>query len=259
MPDKEESKEYAVPIPSLFEAIGLRRGELYFSPKECAIAFHTQDEARTERQKAIVKRVTYARIKAYYFEHAPTPKNVQKIIRIMNDIDDVEDIMSTASFAAFAAGIVVPPAAGVLLPLSATTYTATIPMNMTQAALGLTTGPAGAKRAIESLAELLPNGKLKKAKMSKLVAKMPKFLRARYAKVISRIQDKIIEKTTKLPISQLKKMNAEQLMNYAIAQAKVLGIAKIDLTSHPSRDAANRLYQRLGFELRDTNAYRLVL
>ena len=30
----------------------------------------------------------------------------------------------------------------------------------------------------------------------------------------------------------------------------------MDLTSRPSREAANRLYQKLGFELRTTNVYR---
>src|SRR5438270_13832749 len=33
----------------------------------------------------------------------------------------------------------------------------------------------------------------------------------------------------------------------------------VDLTSRPSREAANRLYQRLGFKQRDTNVYRLEL
>jgi hypothetical protein len=31
------------------------------------------------------------------------------------------------------------------------------------------------------------------------------------------------------------------------------------LTSRPSREAANRLYLRLGFEVRDTNVYRFSL
>ena len=35
-----------------------------------------------------------------------------------------------------------------------------------------------------------------------------------------------------------------------------LGAKTIDLTSRPSREAANRLYQRLGFEMRETNVYR---
>ena len=35
-----------------------------------------------------------------------------------------------------------------------------------------------------------------------------------------------------------------------------LGARSVDLTSRPSREAANRLYQRLGFERRETNVYR---
>ena len=34
------------------------------------------------------------------------------------------------------------------------------------------------------------------------------------------------------------------------------GARTVDLTSRPSREAANRLYQRLGFEPRSTNVYR---
>ncbi|TGV79236.1 GNAT family N-acetyltransferase, partial [Mesorhizobium sp. M00.F.Ca.ET.149.01.1.1] len=33
----------------------------------------------------------------------------------------------------------------------------------------------------------------------------------------------------------------------------------VDLTSRPSREAANRLYQRLGFQKRDSNVYRFSL
>ncbi|NCZ89134.1 MAG: GNAT family N-acetyltransferase, partial [Actinobacteria bacterium] len=33
----------------------------------------------------------------------------------------------------------------------------------------------------------------------------------------------------------------------------------VDLTSRPSRAAANRLYQRLGFVARETNVYRYEL
>ena len=42
----------------------------------------------------------------------------------------------------------------------------------------------------------------------------------------------------------------------ALAEAKRFGARTVDLTSRPSREAANRLYQRLGFELRTTNVYR---
>ena len=44
-----------------------------------------------------------------------------------------------------------------------------------------------------------------------------------------------------------------------LERARELGCATVDLTSRPSRDAANRLYQRVGFELRETNVYRKVL
>lgn len=37
------------------------------------------------------------------------------------------------------------------------------------------------------------------------------------------------------------------------------GAKTVDLTSRPSREAANRLYQRIGFEQRDTNVYRYSL
>jgi ribosomal protein S18 acetylase RimI-like enzyme len=42
----------------------------------------------------------------------------------------------------------------------------------------------------------------------------------------------------------------------AIAEAQRRGARTVDLTSRPSREAANRLYQRLGFALRETNVYR---
>jgi ribosomal protein S18 acetylase RimI-like enzyme len=44
-----------------------------------------------------------------------------------------------------------------------------------------------------------------------------------------------------------------------IDRARELGCATVDLTSRPSREAANRLYQKLGFEPRDTNVYRFDL
>jgi len=43
----------------------------------------------------------------------------------------------------------------------------------------------------------------------------------------------------------------------AIRLARAEGARTVDLTSRPSRAAANRLYERLGFELRDSRVYRL--
>ena len=47
-----------------------------------------------------------------------------------------------------------------------------------------------------------------------------------------------------------------ELTKAALATAADAGARTVDLTSRPSREAANRLYQRLGFERRDTNVYR---
>jgi ribosomal protein S18 acetylase RimI-like enzyme len=46
------------------------------------------------------------------------------------------------------------------------------------------------------------------------------------------------------------------LTRAAIDHAAALGARTVDLTSRPSREAANRLYQRLGFQIRETNVYR---
>ena len=48
----------------------------------------------------------------------------------------------------------------------------------------------------------------------------------------------------------------EALNRYAIDVAVEHGARTVDLTSRPSREAANRLYRRLGFEPRETNVLR---
>lgn len=48
----------------------------------------------------------------------------------------------------------------------------------------------------------------------------------------------------------------ESLNRAALERARALGAVTVDLTSRPSREAANRLYQRIGFVARDTNVYR---
>ena len=51
----------------------------------------------------------------------------------------------------------------------------------------------------------------------------------------------------------------EALNKAALAEAQSRGAITVELTSRPSREAANRLYQRLGFVVRDTNVYRYTL
>lgn len=46
------------------------------------------------------------------------------------------------------------------------------------------------------------------------------------------------------------------LVEAALRRARALGCRNVDLTSRPSREAANQLYRRLGFVERATNVYR---
>jgi ribosomal protein S18 acetylase RimI-like enzyme len=46
------------------------------------------------------------------------------------------------------------------------------------------------------------------------------------------------------------------LTEHAIQVAREHGAHSVDLTSRPSREAANALYQRVGFLQRETNVYR---
>jgi ribosomal protein S18 acetylase RimI-like enzyme len=49
---------------------------------------------------------------------------------------------------------------------------------------------------------------------------------------------------------------ARALNEHALRLAVARGARSVDLTSRPSREAANRLYQSIGFVGRDTNVYR---
>jgi ribosomal protein S18 acetylase RimI-like enzyme len=51
----------------------------------------------------------------------------------------------------------------------------------------------------------------------------------------------------------------EALTLRAVELAREAGARSVELTSRPTREAANRLYRRLGFEERETNVFRLTL
>ena len=51
----------------------------------------------------------------------------------------------------------------------------------------------------------------------------------------------------------------EALNRAALDRAREAGAITVELTSRPSREAANRLYLRMGFVTRDTNVYRYTL
>ena len=67
------------------------------------------------------------------------------------------------------------------------------------------------------------------------------------------IEDVVVAETHR------KKGIGKALTQHAIAVTKTKGTRTLDLTSRASREAANRLYQRLGFKLRDTLVYRYTL
>lgn len=50
-----------------------------------------------------------------------------------------------------------------------------------------------------------------------------------------------------------------KLVETAVSYARELGVARIELSSTPVRVAANKLYQSIGFKIRETNFYRLEL
>ena len=51
----------------------------------------------------------------------------------------------------------------------------------------------------------------------------------------------------------------EKLTREALRIAAEAGAKTVDLTSRPSREAAGRLYERLGFTIRDSRLYRFTL
>jgi len=67
------------------------------------------------------------------------------------------------------------------------------------------------------------------------------------------IEDVVVDST------QRGKGIGEALTREALRVALEAEATTVDLTSRPSREAANRLYQRIGFELRTTNIYRYTL
>ena len=67
------------------------------------------------------------------------------------------------------------------------------------------------------------------------------------------IEDVIVDQT------QRSKGIGEALTRAALTRAAELGAKTVDLTSRPSREAANRLYQRVGFKLRESNLYRYTI
>jgi ribosomal protein S18 acetylase RimI-like enzyme len=66
----------------------------------------------------------------------------------------------------------------------------------------------------------------------------------------ARIEDLVVQETAR------GRGVGRSLVRKAIEMAGALGAEVVDLTTHPSREAANPLYKKLGFEIQGTNVYR---
>ena len=51
----------------------------------------------------------------------------------------------------------------------------------------------------------------------------------------------------------------KQLMEYVLEQAKAFAPIELHLTSNPMRVAANKLYQSIGFQKKETNCYQMII
>ena len=71
--------------------------------------------------------------------------------------------------------------------------------------------------------------------------------------VRTRIEDVVVDETLR------GRRLGERLSAAALEEARRLGARSTDLTSRPAREAANRLYARMGFEQRESNVYRYIL
>jgi ribosomal protein S18 acetylase RimI-like enzyme len=66
----------------------------------------------------------------------------------------------------------------------------------------------------------------------------------------ARIEDLVVQETAR------GRGVGRTLVQKALEMAKALGAEAVDLTTHPSREAANQLYKKLGFARRETHVYR---
>lgn len=74
-----------------------------------------------------------------------------------------------------------------------------------------------------------------------------------FTRTVGRIEDVVVDGSTR------GQGVGRELMQRLMEEARRLGISRLFLTSHPTRVEANQLYQKLGFEIYDTNSYRIDL
>ena len=101
----------------------------------------------------------------------------------------------------------------------------------------------------DELAEIVRTGHLFVARDPRIVGVLTLHLYRIPTGLSARIDDVIVD------VEARGRGVGEALTRAAIDHARAAGARAVNLTSHPRREAANRLYQRVGFERRDTNVY----
>ncbi len=85
----------------------------------------------------------------------------------------------------------------------------------------------------------------------KIVGVATLYLMPKVGKLVSHLEDVVVSSAYR------GQGLGEKLVATSIEIAKQLGVKSIALTSRPSRVAANKLYQKLGFIQKETNPYTL--
>ena len=71
--------------------------------------------------------------------------------------------------------------------------------------------------------------------------------------IIAQIEDVVVDE------AQRGKGIGQALSKKLLERARARGARIVQLSSHPAREAGNKLYQKLGFEKWDTNFYKMKL
>lgn len=79
------------------------------------------------------------------------------------------------------------------------------------------------------------------------------YITQRIGKKVARVEDVVVEKKYR------GQGLGEKLMREIIERARARGVKTISLTSRPARVAGNKLYQKVGFTIKETNVYRYKL
>jgi len=107
----------------------------------------------------------------------------------------------------------------------------------------------------QALAEVLrlPHIHVLIAKTDRIVGALTLVINQLSTGINVRIEDVVVDKAAR------GQGLGKKLMSAAIEKATAAGATAINLTSHPSRVAANQLYRSLGFQPRETNVYRYTI